>query len=174
MQASRFTCITDATNQRLPSGSPLWGCFLASEALLLGQGHWKYHKRRLFFKIIILFFKKSLFIAKNSTLFVCKGLLLFPILQTAALLVARCEVHLYPQDLSWFPSLCDLLNGTWEKYTQKPIGEILSPLCMAFPRESSTSPVVRVSFVPAIQPAFDLSPFFSSAGLWMDIQPAIK
>lgn len=131
-------------------------------------------KKTFFLKIIILFFKKPLFIAKNSTLFVCKGLLLFPILQTAALLVARCEVHLYPQDLSWFPSLCDLLNGTWEKYIQKPIGEILSPLCMAFPRESSTSPVVRVSFVPAIQPAFDLSPFFSSAGLWMDIQPAIK
>lgn len=40
------------------------------------------------------FFVKLLFLAKNSTLFVCKGLLLFPILQTATLLVAHCEVHL--------------------------------------------------------------------------------
>lgn len=43
----------DATNQRVLSGSPLWGCFLASEALLLGQGHWKYDERRLFLLLLL-------------------------------------------------------------------------------------------------------------------------
>lgn len=46
--------------------------------------------KRSIFKFFLL---KLLFLAKNSTLFVCKDSLLFPILQTATLLVAHCEVH---------------------------------------------------------------------------------
>lgn len=176
-QASGFThTALHPTNHHMLTETPSWGGYpdtrttrVITVAFSMTRMHPGVDRRmrplEIPWKSLYLFVFKLLFLAKNSTLFVCKSFLLFPILQTATLLVAHCEVHLCTLRISLDFHYYVIYKTAHGKNTHR--NTFLKSRALFVRVSSGNHPWVQwwVCFVPAIHSLFDLGLFLSSTGL---------